>query len=99
MPCISANIILRPRKRRICPTCSKPIIGKTARLYGNAHQGDPPWVIYLHPECVGGKDSLSKLHAAEQRLQRDAAPPLSDAEVWQIDPRRNGAVSPNTPRP
>jgi len=71
MPCISASIIKHPRKVRVCPICYKPIVGETARLYGNGCQGDPMFVLHLHPGCVSGKDSLRKLQAAQHRVQSD----------------------------
>ena len=64
MPCISARIIKHPRTDRVCPICYKHIVGETARLYGSAEQGDPLYVLYLHPGCVTGTDSLSKLESA-----------------------------------
>jgi hypothetical protein len=49
---ISANIIRKPRKKRRCEFCHKEIIGTTLRLYGCACQGDPKYVVYLHPDCT-----------------------------------------------
>ena len=49
---ISASVILKPRVIRRCESCRKEIAGPTLRLYGSAHRGDSPYVIYLHPECT-----------------------------------------------
>jgi len=54
-PFVSAKIIKRPRKRRVCETCRKPIDGPQLRLYGAAEIGDPKWAAYIHPECTEWK--------------------------------------------
>jgi hypothetical protein len=71
MPTISAKIIKHPRKQRDCDTCLKPIIGETARLYGCGMEGDPLYVMYLHPACVTGISALRKLQAAQQPVAAD----------------------------
>ena len=52
---ISAKLIRNPRKPRHCESCHQQIDGPILRLYGYACDGDPPYVIYLHPKrpCVG----------------------------------------------
>jgi hypothetical protein len=49
---ISASIIYKPRTIRRCESCRKEITGSTLRLYGSAGGGDPPYVIYIHPDCT-----------------------------------------------
>jgi len=58
---ISAKIIKRPRKERICDSCYRPIVGEQLRLYGCAEQGDKPYPVYLHPECNKSKEVARKL--------------------------------------
>jgi hypothetical protein len=58
---ISAIIIKRPRKERICDSCYHPIVGEQLRLYGCAEQGDKPYPVYLHPECDKSKEVARKL--------------------------------------
>lgn len=87
MPCISASIIKHPRRDRVCPICYEHIKGETARLYGNAEQGDPLYVLYLHPACVTGKESLRKLQAAQHRVQGDKCPSCGGCG---IDPLAQG---------
>jgi hypothetical protein len=77
MPTISAKIIKHPRKQRDCDICLKPIIGETARLYGCGMEGDPLYVMYLHPACVTGISALRKLQAAQHCVNSDA--PLCSA--------------------
>lgn len=62
---ISANIIKKPRARRICGTCHKAIEGPTLRLYGAAESSDPPWPLYIHPSCTTW-DHPKVLKAKEQ---------------------------------
>lgn len=49
---ISASIIKKPRKSRKCDECGKPMTGPTLRLYGAGSSFDPPYAMYLHPECT-----------------------------------------------
>lgn len=51
-PVISATPIRHPRRSYRCETCAKPIEGAHLRLYGMAHEGDPPYVIRLHSGCA-----------------------------------------------
>lgn len=53
---ISAKIIRKPRKTRHCSHCLKPIKWQAMRLYGAAHAGDKPYVLWLHSDCVGSDD-------------------------------------------
>lgn len=71
MPTISAKIIKHPRTQRACDKCGKPITGRTARLFGSGCEGDPPYVMYLHVDCVTGKDTLRKLQAAQHQVAAD----------------------------
>lgn len=54
---ISAKII-KPRKERLCDSCYKVILRGTPTLllYGMAEVGDPPYAVYLHPECDQSKE-------------------------------------------
>jgi hypothetical protein len=49
---ISAKLIRSPRKRRRCDDCRTPMQSSHLRLYGYGCEGDPPYVIYIHPECL-----------------------------------------------
>jgi hypothetical protein len=53
---ISAKLIKKPRQKRYCASCEKIMYGAQLRLYGAAFESDPPYVIYLHGECVGFND-------------------------------------------
>jgi len=46
---ISAKVIKKPRTKRLCSSGGDEIDGSHVRLYGAAHKGDKPYVIY---ECV-----------------------------------------------
>jgi hypothetical protein len=48
---ISANVV-RTRKPRRCWNCSHLITTLAIRLYGHAEDGNPPYVVWSHPECV-----------------------------------------------
>jgi len=48
---ISATIIHHPRVARRCDSCGEPLT-KTVRLYGYAHHGDEPYVLYLDEGCA-----------------------------------------------
>ncbi len=48
---ISRTVIKKPRKVRKCDHCNQEIDGETVRLYGMAERWDPPYALYLHPEC------------------------------------------------
>ena len=52
---ISARVIRKPREQRRCERCGAFIEGSQLRLYGAAESGDPPYVIYVHPnyDCLG----------------------------------------------
>lgn len=62
---ISAVIIKRPRKERICDSCYRPIVGKVLRLYGMAEIGDKPYPVYLHPTCDQSKEVARKLEGGK----------------------------------
>ncbi len=54
MPVVSVSVIWKPRRPRHCYRCSdlavhQPIEGPIVRLYGNADDPDPKYVIYC---CV-----------------------------------------------
>ena len=68
---ISAKIIKRPRKERICDSCYRPIVGEQLRLYGCAEQGDKPYPVYLHPECDKSKEVARKLSGGLTMLAPD----------------------------
>jgi hypothetical protein len=53
---ISAILIKNSRMIRYCEHCNKRIEGETLRLYGAGLNGDPPYVIYLHPNCTESTD-------------------------------------------
>lgn len=48
---ISAKLIKKSRVLRRCESCSRKIEpgSQVLRLYGMAHKGDFPYVIYVHP--------------------------------------------------
>ena len=72
---ISAKIIRRPRKERICDSCYRPIVGEQLRLYGCAEQGDKPYPVYLHAECDKSKEVARKLAGGRTQRALDAATP------------------------
>jgi len=50
---VAASLIRRPRTKRWCDTCGKPLgNGATVRLYGCAHIGDPKYTLFVHPACI-----------------------------------------------
>lgn len=49
---ISAGVVRAPRGPRRCGTCGRPATGPVLRLYGAAHEGDPPYVLWVHPGCI-----------------------------------------------
>ena len=53
---ISASIIKRPRRVRVCDLCEVMIVQNALRLYGSAETGDKPYVMWLHPECTDWQD-------------------------------------------
>ena len=74
MPVISAKLIRSSRAaQRYCETCAKIISPgwPCLRLYGNAELNDPPWVLFLHPECAADliadgawREDTAKVNAA-----------------------------------
>jgi hypothetical protein len=70
MPTISRKVIERPRIVRRCSRCREVIEGATARLYGYAHEGEKPYVIYEHADPQVCKDNES---AMCDRLARPVA--------------------------
>ena len=52
---ISAKVIKNPRVKRRCERCLEFIEGSQLRLYGAAHDGEPLYVIFVHPsyDCMG----------------------------------------------
>lgn len=75
---ISAKIIRSPRKLRGCNTCHRAMHEAQVRLYGAAHESDPPYVIY---ECIScawespdvvkalNKNSKEKGHNTKKRIK------------------------------
>ena len=63
---ISAKIIKKPRARRQCELCQRRIVGETLRLYGSAHREDPPYVMYIHPDCTMSEDVKAKLKKVDK---------------------------------
>ena len=51
---ISAEVIKNPKTYQYCATCNMTLIKgePRLRLYGAAHRGDPPYVIYSHFACA-----------------------------------------------
>ena len=66
---ISASIIKKPRRIRKCDTCHREITGPTLRLYGSAGRGDPPYVVYIHPDCT--ESGERKIMCAKLSLSSD----------------------------
>ena len=73
---ISAKIIKRPRKERICDSCYRPIAGEQLRLYGCAEVGDKPYPVYLHRECDKSKEVARKLSGGRTPRAVDGADSL-----------------------
>jgi len=64
---ISAKLIKKSRTLRKCEECGDQIeVGSSLlRLYGMATDGDPPYVIFIHPEgCKYGVRTDPKILAA-----------------------------------
>jgi hypothetical protein len=57
---ISARVIKHPRKQRRCENCEKWMNGEQVRLYGAAEKQDPPYVIYVHPECCANSPDVQE---------------------------------------
>jgi len=53
---ISARIVKPGAKARRCEHCGAAIYGNALWLYGAAHHGDKPYVIWIHPECTDFQD-------------------------------------------
>lgn len=51
MGLIAATLIRKPRVPRECATCGRMTDGPVLRLYGAAHRGDPPYVLWVSPSC------------------------------------------------
>jgi len=68
---ISASIVVMGRRLYKCETCGKTIFASHVRLYGSAEQGDPPFVVRIHPECAT-REVLVKLQAAKHRVKPNA---------------------------
>lgn len=64
---ISATPVKRPRRLRWCATCNLPTRMYCVRLYGAAHRGDPPYVIYQCLECAerSAKDDIKVQRAVD----------------------------------
>lgn len=76
-PVISATPVRRPRKPHTCEACRRPIVGKHVRLYGHAHETDPPYTIRLHPGCAYPTDyKTGKALAALSDLTPDLPPAI-----------------------
>lgn len=60
---ISATVIQKTRSDKWCEFCQKKIqIGGSAiRCYGAGAEGDPPYVVFLHPECLHCENTKAKL--------------------------------------
>ncbi len=71
MPIISIRIIKKPRARRRCDECGKYLDGETIRLFGMASDGDEPYPLFLHRECLFSKDVLAKLAAIESVFDKE----------------------------
>lgn len=68
---ISAKLIKKPRKTRYCDDCNILIETSVLRLYGYGCDGDPPYVLYLHPKepCMGRDPKITKaLEAANKPI-------------------------------
>lgn len=64
---ISAKLIKKSRVLRRCEECGKKMEpgSSVLRLYGAGMEGDPPYVIYVHPEaCRYGNRTDPKIVAA-----------------------------------
>lgn len=59
---ISARIV-KPRKVRRCEHCGGMIVTRALRVYGAAERWDPPYVVWLHPDCCGDVSDM-KIQAA-----------------------------------
>jgi hypothetical protein len=53
---ISAVFVKRPRKKRICGNCLKEISENAIKFFGHAEDGEKPYTVYSHDDCVVGKD-------------------------------------------
>lgn len=74
---ISATPVRHVKKMRVCPVCDLPIVTKAIRLYGAAETYDPPYRIYVHPECAGhcyDKREQAKVDKAVAALEEPDGP-------------------------
>jgi hypothetical protein len=62
---ISARMV-KPRKVRRCEHCGGMIVTRALRVYGAAERWDPPYVVWLHPDCCESSDR--KIQAALETL-------------------------------
>ena len=54
MPVISVKVIKRAYRLRRCEMCRRDMFpgGSQVRLYGNADEADPKWVMFVCPACA-----------------------------------------------
>ena len=62
MPTIAASIVKKPRRMRYCENCSREMApgNPTVKLYGCAYQGDPPYRVFICPECAEKSPDVKK---------------------------------------
>ena len=60
---ISAKVV-KPRKPRRCWDCGLPIVTRAVRLYGCC-EGDPPYVLWSHVDCVSNQSDPKIRRALE----------------------------------
>ena len=71
MMLISATIIKRPRRVRVCNHCEVMIVRDALRLYGAAEKCDKPYVMWLHPDCTDWQEpKVLKAKAATRTAER-----------------------------
>lgn len=61
MPILSARLITKPRRQRICDWCGRLIQPPVLRLYGMAEIGEKPGTMHLHRECTADPEVERKL--------------------------------------
>jgi len=58
---ISASIVKKPRKIRRCDICGALINGSQMRIYKESKYNNPPYMVYIHPECNHSQEAKLKV--------------------------------------
>ena len=67
---ISAKLIKNPRNERDCDNCGRAITGSHLRLYGSAHTGDKPYVLFVHPFPEQENSTCYHMDRTDTKIQK-----------------------------